>query len=76
MANAAPATLTVTGTTGPGSTVTSLKFTDVVAVEVDFSRNVLKVTRSESGGISYYDYSALSTVSWTVSSGVSTLAFL
>ena len=75
MANAAPATLTVTGTTGPGSSVSSLKFTDVVDVEVDFTRNVLKVTRAGSGGISYYDYSALSTVTWTISSGASTLAF-
>lgn len=75
MANTAPATLTVTGTTGPGSTVTSLKFTDVVDVEVDFLRNVLKVTRAGAGGISYYDYSALATITWTISNGLSTLAF-
>jgi len=75
MANVAPATLTVTGTTGPGLTVTSLKFTDVVDVEVDFLRNVLKVTRSGAGGITYYDYSALATITWTIASGVSTLAF-
>ncbi len=75
MANAAPATLTVTGTTGPGSSVTSLKFTDVVDVEVDFLRNILKVTRSGAGGISYYDYSALATITWTISAGLSTLAF-
>lgn len=75
MANKSPATLTVTGTTGPGSTVTSLKFTDVVDVKVDFNANTLRVTRSGSGGISYYDYSALSTVTWTISSGASTLAF-
>ena len=75
MANVAPATLTVTGTTGPGSSVTSLKFTDVTDVEVDFLRNVLKVTRAGSAGISYYDYSALTTITWTIASGVSTLAF-
>ena len=75
MANAAPATLTVTGTTGPGQAVTSLKFTDVAKVEVDFGHNTLKVTRDGAAGISYYDYSALSTVTWTISSGASTLAF-
>ena len=33
MANAAPATVTITGSTGPGQAVTTLKFTDVVDVE-------------------------------------------
>jgi len=75
MANVAPATLTITGTTGPGSSVTSLKFTDVVGLEVDYLRNWLKVTRSGAGGIQYYDYSALGTVSWTISGGLSTLVF-
>ena len=75
MANAAPAKITVTGTTGPGQSVTTQVFTDVVDVEVDFNRNVLKVTRSGSGGIIYYDFSALGTVTWTISGGASTLAF-
>jgi len=73
--NSSPATLTVTGSTGPGLAVTLLKFTDVVDVDVDFNRNVLKVTRSGAGGITYYDYSALGTVTWTISAGVSTLVF-
>lgn len=73
MANSAPATVTVTGSTGPGQAVTSQRFTDVVDLEVDFNRNVLKITRSGSGGIIYYDYSALSTVTWTISSGLSTV---
>lgn len=75
MANSAPATVTVTGTTGPGQAVTSLRFTDVVDVEVNFNSNILKITRAGAGGITYYDYSALGTVTWTISSGVSTLAF-
>lgn len=75
MANSAPAAVTITGSTGPGQAVTSLKFADVVDVEVDFNRNVLKITRAGSGGITYYDYSALATVTWTISNGVSTLAF-
>ena len=75
MANAAPATFTVTGSTGPGQAVTTQKFTDVVDVEVDFLRNVLKITRAGAGGIIYYDYSALGTVTWTISAGLSTLVF-
>lgn len=75
MANSPPATLTITGTTGPGQSVTTQKFTDVVDVEADFVRNVLKVTRSGAGGIIYYDYSALATITWTITAGVSTLVF-
>lgn len=75
MANSAPATVTVTGSTGPGQAVTSLKFTDVTDLEVDFLRNVLKITRAGAGGISYFDYSALSTVTWTISGGLSTLVY-
>ena len=75
MANVAPATFTITGSVGPGQAVTSLKFTDVVDVEADFVRNVLKVTRAGAGGINYYDFSAIATITWTISTGISTLAF-
>jgi len=75
MANTAPATLTITGSTGPGQAVTTLKFTDVVDVEVDFVRNWIKVTRAGAGGISYYDFSALATITWTIANGISTLVF-
>ena len=73
MANVSPATVTITGTTGPGSTVTSLKFTDVVAIEYDFVKNVVKVTRAGAGGISYYDYSALTTITQVIASGLTTI---
>jgi len=75
MANTAPATFTITGSTGPGQAVTTQKFTDVVDVEVDFLRNVVKITRAGSGGIIYYDYSAVATITWTVTAGASTLTF-
>lgn len=75
MANVAPATVTITGTTGPGQAVTAQKFTDVTNVEADFNRNVLKITRSGSNSTVYYDYSALATVTWTISAGLSTLVF-
>ena len=75
MANVAPATLTITGSTGPGQAVTTQKFTDVIDVEADFLRNVLKVTRASAGGIIYYDFSAIATITWTIASGTSTMVF-
>jgi hypothetical protein len=73
MPNTSPATVTITETTGPGLSVSALKLTDVVGIEVDFFRNWLKVTRDGAGGIQYYDYSALATLTWTVSGGVTTI---
>lgn len=69
MANAAPATVTITGSTGPGQAVTAQKFTDVVDLEYDFVKNVVKVTRAGSGGIFYYDYSALATITQVITAG-------
>ena len=69
MANSAPATVTITGTTGPGQAVTALVITDVIDFEVDFRANTIKVTRSGSNGIQYYDYSALATLTWTITAG-------
>lgn len=73
MANSAPATLTITSSTGPGQAVTALKFTDVLDVDVDFTKNTIKVTRAGSAGIQYFDYSAAATVTWTITGGVSTI---
>ena len=75
MANTSPATLTYTGSTGPGQAVTTLKFTDVTDIEVDFIKNTIKVTRAGAGGILYYDYSVIATITWTVASGLATIAF-
>ena len=73
MANSAPATVTITGTTGPGLSVTALVITDVVNFEVDFKANVIKVTRSGALGITYYDYSANLTLTWTITAGVTAI---
>jgi hypothetical protein len=73
MANIAPATVTITSTTGPGSAVTTLKFTDVVDLEVNFLANTIKVTRAGAGGISYYDYSAMATLTWTITAGLTAI---
>ena len=74
MANKAPATLTVTSTTGPGQAVTSIAFTDVNNIEFDFLHNIVKVMREGSGGTQIYDYSAITTVTLTISAGKSTAA--
>ncbi len=73
MANSAPATVTITETTGPGQSVIALKQTDIVDFEIDFVHNVIKLTRSGSGGIQYYDYSALATLTLTITSGVTSI---
>lgn len=73
MANASPATITITSTTGPGKAVTALVLTDVVDFEVDFRANTIKVTRSGALGITYYDYSAMATLTWTITSGATAI---
>ncbi len=73
MANFPPATVTVTSTIGPGQAVTSQKFTDVTKFEVDFGANVMRVTRQGSGSVQIYDYSAMATLSWTITSGTAAI---
>ena len=76
MANSAPATVTVSGSTGPGQAVTTQKFTDVVDIEYDFVKNTVKITRSGAGGITYYDYSASATITQTITGGVTTITIV
>jgi hypothetical protein len=73
MANKAPATLTITSTTGPGQAITSAAFTDVNNIEFDFLHNIVKVTREGSAGTQIYDYSAMATTTFTISAGRSTV---
>jgi len=75
MSNAAPATVTTSYPTGPGQALSSVKFTDVNGIEVDFLRNLLKITRSGSGSTLVCAYDAAATVTWTIANGVSTLVF-
>ena len=71
--NVAPATVTITSTTGPGQSVTALKFTDVNDIEFDFFHNLIKVMRTGSGSTQIYDFSAINTVTFTISSGIPSL---
>lgn len=74
MANVPPATVTITSSTGPGQAVTSLKFTDVVAIVYDFVKNTIGITRAGSNSTQYYDYSAAATITQTIASGITTIS--
>lgn len=73
MANVAPATVTITSTTGPGITNTAQVFNAVTDFEVDFVKNTVKITHANGLRITYYDYSAVGTFTWTITAGVSAL---
>ena len=73
MANKAPATVTITSTTGPGQAVTSQSFTDVNSIEFDFLHNIIKVNRDGAGGTQIYDYSAMASTSFSFSGGKTTV---
>ena len=71
--NFSPATVTITSTIGPGQSVTAIKFTDVVDLELDFFHNLIKVMRAGSGSTQIYDYSAMNTMTVTISGGLTTI---
>jgi hypothetical protein len=71
--NAPPAKATITSTTGPGQAVTALVVTDVTKFEVDFVANTMKVTRQGSNSSQVYDYSAMATLTWTITNGAAAI---
>jgi len=73
LANSAPAKVVYTGTTGPGQAVTAQTFTDVVDVEYNFTANTIKVTQAGAGGIIYYDYSAVTTITQVITAGATVI---
>lgn len=73
MANSAPASVTITSTTGPGVSAVATVFAATVGLEFDFVRNTIKITHASGRTISYYDYSALATLTWTISGGATTI---
>lgn len=66
------ATATVTGITGPASTMTAVVFSDVRSFNVDCLNNVLSITHG-SGQVKNVDISADATLTWTVSGNKYTL---
>jgi hypothetical protein len=75
MPNVSPATVTTSLPTGPGQALSSMKFTDVEGLEVDFLRNLLKIRRTGAGSTLICAYDAAATITWTVTNGISTLTF-
>jgi len=73
MPNISPATVTITSTIGPGITNTAQVFNSVVDFEVNFVNNVVKITHAGGLAVSYYDYSAITTFTWVISAGLTTL---
>ena len=73
MANAAPATVTTSYSTGPGQALSSVKFTDVNELNFDFLHNVVRIVRSGAGSTLITAYDAATTLTWTISSGVTTV---
>lgn len=73
MANVSPASVIYTGTTGPGQSLTTKTFSNVVGFEVDFVKNTIKVTYDGGLTIVYLDYSAITTFTWVITAGVPVL---
>jgi len=73
MANAAPATVTTSYSTGAGQALSSVKFTDVNELNFDFFHNLVKIVRSGSGSTLVCAYDAAATITFTISNGVTTV---
>jgi len=72
-----PTKLTYTGGVGPGNSVSSLVFNNVIDLEFDFIKKVIIVTYLSSNGIDplvqTLDLNVLSTITWTTAAGVGTI---
>ena len=66
--------LTITGITGPGESVTSKVISDVKSIEFNIAKNVIKVTYGDNYDIIYFEYANIATVTYTIASGVATIA--
>ena len=71
--NAPPAKVTITSTTGPGQAVTAQVFTDITDIDIDFGKNTIRLQRSGAGGVVYFDYSAMATLTWTITNGTAAI---
>lgn len=68
-----PSTVTFTGPIGIGVSVTSLVFTNVTSVQFEIERNVVRITQSSPNKITYIDYDATTTVTYTISGADATV---
>lgn len=68
----ASGTVTITSTTGPGLTVTSMVLTNVSDIRFDLSKNMIYVVSN--GIIKEFAYNAVATVTFTISGVTATIA--
>lgn len=65
-------TLTYTGKSGPGLTLTATVFPDVTDLDYQFDKGVVRVTYGTPSKITYLDLTAEVTITMTIASGVVT----
>jgi len=71
-----PTKLTYTGGIGPGNSVSSLVFNNVVDMEFNFIDKVIIVSYLDAAGmnkVQSLDLNVLTTITWTTASGVGTI---
>lgn len=73
MPNVPPVTVTITSTYGPGLTATAQSFTRVTGLAFDYVKNTIKIDHADGRLTAYYDYSAIATVTYTISGGTATI---
>lgn len=67
------ATLTLTGTAGPGNTVTANVFTDVISFEIDCVNNLISFKQSTTSQVTCISITAATTITATKSGSTYTL---
>lgn len=71
-----PNKITVTGTLGPALAVTSLVFNNVQALDFKLVKGILEITYEDPIGntrITNFDLTLVTTVTYTISSGIATV---
>ena len=68
-----PGTVTITGTAGPGTALTSIVFQDVREVNIEFNKNLITLTKNDGTVISPISVAAAATVTATKAGNVWTI---
>lgn len=65
------ATVTITGTIGPGQSVTSLVLTGVTGIDFQIANNTIAIHQDDK--VTTFDYNATATVTYTISGNAATI---
>lgn len=65
--------VTVTGKLGPGKSVTSLVFSNVVDLDFQFDREVIAIKQSTKTTITEFDFADIATVTFSISGSTVTV---